>query len=164
MVCIPSASGVVELGSTELIFQSSKLMNKDQKEAMRNGLITMKDVEMAVAEGMHLNPFELAVAEVLSLKWGFLRILFQDQKEAMWNGLITMEDVEMTVAKVLSLKWGFLKILFQSAGNATADSEAAALPVTIVTVIALSADEVDIVHEIAVVVDDSDGSESEMSY
>lgn len=28
MVCIPSASGVVELGSTELIFQSSDLMNK----------------------------------------------------------------------------------------------------------------------------------------
>ncbi|KAF8379076.1 hypothetical protein HHK36_028503 [Tetracentron sinense] len=28
MVCIPSASGVVELGSTELIFQSSELMNK----------------------------------------------------------------------------------------------------------------------------------------
>ncbi|KAF8389372.1 hypothetical protein HHK36_026067 [Tetracentron sinense] len=63
MVCIPSASGVVESGSTELIFQSSKLMNKDQKEAMRNGLITLEDVEMAVAEGMHLNPFELAVAE-----------------------------------------------------------------------------------------------------
>ncbi|KAF8396287.1 hypothetical protein HHK36_017902 [Tetracentron sinense] len=58
-----SASGVVELGTTELIFQSSELMNKDQKEAMRNGLITMEDVEMAVTEGMHLNPFELAVAE-----------------------------------------------------------------------------------------------------
>ncbi|KAG7952502.1 hypothetical protein I3843_12G063100 [Carya illinoinensis] len=28
MVCIPSANGVVELGSTELIFQSSDLMNK----------------------------------------------------------------------------------------------------------------------------------------
>ncbi|KAJ6712062.1 TRANSCRIPTION FACTOR MYC2 [Salix purpurea] len=28
LVCIPSASGVVELGSTELIFQSSDLMNK----------------------------------------------------------------------------------------------------------------------------------------
>ncbi|KAJ6705965.1 MYC [Salix purpurea] len=31
LVCIPSANGVVELGSTELIFQSSDLMNKKVK-------------------------------------------------------------------------------------------------------------------------------------
>ncbi|KAF8389369.1 hypothetical protein HHK36_026064 [Tetracentron sinense] len=93
---------------------------EDQKEAMRNGLITMEDVEMAVAEGMHLNPFELAVAEdfrndfevqartgfdcVLEKK--FLKRVGFDQKEAMWNGLITMEDFEMAVAK------DWIKLLF----------------------------------------------------